>query len=62
MIPAGLAVINVPWAMPRWCAPARDPRPKLPVFQPQPGPLAAISEGLRRQFDPKGILNPGLMG
>ncbi|MEX0301590.1 MAG: FAD-binding protein [Leisingera sp.] len=39
-----------------------ETRGRLDVFQPQPGPLAAISEGLRRQFDPKGILNPGLMG
>ncbi|MCP3970713.1 MAG: FAD-binding protein [Rhodobacteraceae bacterium] len=32
------------------------------VFQPEPGPLAAISSGLREKFDPRGILNPGLMG
>ncbi|AXT35201.1 FAD-binding protein [Phaeobacter sp. LSS9] len=37
-------------------------RAELGQFQSQPGPLAAISEGLRRQFDPRGILNPGLMG
>ena len=41
---------------------APETRTRLGVFQPQPGPLAAISEGLRRQFDPRGILNPGLMG
>ncbi|MGR3622265.1 FAD-binding protein [Pseudophaeobacter sp.] len=34
----------------------------LPRFQAQLVPLAAIAEGLRRQFDPRGILNPGLMG
>jgi len=32
------------------------------VFQPQPGPLAALSARLKEQFDPKGILNPGRMG
>ena len=31
-------------------------------FQPQPGPLAALSSRLKEQFDPKGILNPGRMG
>ncbi|WP_264211381.1 FAD-binding protein [Leisingera thetidis] len=41
---------------------SRETRARLGVFQPQPAPLAAISAGLRRQFDPKGILNPGLMG
>jgi glycolate oxidase FAD binding subunit len=34
----------------------------LKVFHPEPAPLAAIAEGLRRKFDPRGILNPGLMG
>ncbi|SEQ41749.1 glycolate oxidase FAD binding subunit [Loktanella sp. DSM 29012] len=34
----------------------------LPRFQPQPAPLAAISAGLRAKFDPRGILNPGVMG
>ncbi len=37
-------------------------RAQVPVFQPDSGPLAAISKGLRDRFDPKGILNPGLMG
>ena len=34
----------------------------LDRFQPQAAPLAAISEGLRRRFDPRGLFNPGLMG
>jgi glycolate oxidase FAD binding subunit len=37
-------------------------RAKVPAFQPEPAPLAAISAGLRAKFDPRGILNPGLMG
>jgi glycolate oxidase FAD binding subunit len=36
-------------------------RARIPPFQPEPGPIAALSEGLRQQFDPRGILNPGLM-
>jgi glycolate oxidase FAD binding subunit len=32
------------------------------VFHPEPGPLARISEGLREKFDPRGILNTGIMG
>lgn len=31
-------------------------------FHPEPAPLAAISDGIRTKFDPRGILNPGLMG
>lgn len=34
----------------------------FPRFHPQPAPLEAISAGLRRKFDPRGILNAGLMG
>ncbi len=34
----------------------------LGVFQPEPEPLKSISAGLRARFDPKGILNQGLMG
>ena len=37
-------------------------REDVPVFQPEPAPLARLAEGLRRQFDPRDILNPGLMG
>ncbi|MFP7672250.1 FAD-binding protein [Marivita sp. S0852] len=33
-----------------------------PKFQPEPPALAALSAGLRKKFDPKGILNLGLMG
>ncbi len=32
-----------------------------PLFQPEPAPVAALSAGLRARFDPRGILNPGLM-
>ena len=31
-------------------------------FQPEVGPLASLAAGLRAQFDPRGILNAGLMG
>ncbi|MCW9044008.1 MAG: glycolate oxidase subunit GlcE [Pseudopelagicola sp.] len=37
-------------------------RAKVPVFQPEVAPVAAISRGLRAKFDPRGIFNPGLMG
>jgi glycolate oxidase FAD binding subunit len=37
-------------------------RARIPAFQPEAAPLAAISAGLRQKFDPRGILNPGLMG
>ena len=36
-------------------------RASLPVFQPEAPALAALSAGLRARFDPRGILNPGLM-
>lgn len=39
-----------------------ETRAALGVFHPQPAPLAAISNKLRREFDPRGVLNPGLMG
>ena len=39
-----------------------ETRARLPVFQPQPARLAALEAGIRARFDPRGILNPGLMG
>lgn len=37
-------------------------RASVPVFHPQPTPLAALNARIKAQFDPKGILNPGRMG
>ncbi len=34
-------------------------RAAVPVFQPQPDGLAALSRRVKQSFDPKGILNPG---
>ncbi|NRA99597.1 MAG: FAD-binding protein [Rhodobacteraceae bacterium] len=39
-----------------------DTKASLGVFHPDPAPLAAISTKLRSEFDPRGTLNPGLMG
>jgi glycolate oxidase FAD binding subunit len=36
-------------------------RAATPVFEPQPGPLAALSRRVKDGFDPKHILNPGRM-
>jgi glycolate oxidase FAD binding subunit len=36
-------------------------RASLPVFEPQPPTLAALSARLKSEFDPRGILNPGRM-
>lgn len=36
-------------------------RAEIPVFQPQPPALAALSARLKAEFDPKNILNPGRM-
>jgi glycolate oxidase FAD binding subunit len=41
-------------------APA-DIRAAIPVFQPQPAPLAALSARVKDSFDPRRVLNPGRM-
>ncbi|MBF9035427.1 FAD-binding protein [Rhodobacterales bacterium HKCCE2091] len=40
---------------------APETRARLGTFHPEPAPVAALSAGLRARFDPRGILNPGLM-
>lgn len=37
-------------------------RAQVPPFDPEKPALAALSNGLRAKFDPRGILNPGRMG
>ena len=37
-------------------------RTRIPVFQPQPAPLEALSARIKEAFDPGLILNPGRMG
>jgi len=39
-----------------------ETKARLGVFQPEPAGVAALSAGLKAKFDPRGILNPGLMG
>jgi len=39
-----------------------ETRARIAPFQPEAGPVAALAAGLRARFDPRGILNPGLMG
>lgn len=38
-----------------------ETRRTVPVFQPEPAPLAKLSARVKSSFDPKGILNPGRM-
>ncbi len=38
-----------------------ETRQTMPVFQPQPAPLAALSARVKESFDPRHILNPGRM-
>ncbi|MEM8728289.1 MAG: FAD-binding protein [Pseudomonadota bacterium] len=37
-------------------------RATVPVFPPEAPAVAALSRGLRQRFDPRGLLNTGLMG
>jgi glycolate oxidase FAD binding subunit len=37
-------------------------RERTPAFEPQPAPLAALSQRVRQKLDPAGIFNPGKMG
>lgn len=37
-------------------------RARIAVFQPEPPAIAALTRQIRDKFDPRGILNPGLMG
>jgi glycolate oxidase FAD binding subunit len=36
-------------------------RAAVDVFEPQPGPVAALTKRVKDSFDPKGMLNPGRM-
>lgn len=38
-----------------------ETRAAIRPFHPEPAPLAAITTELRQRFDPRGLLNPGLM-
>ncbi len=38
-----------------------ETKARLGVFHPLPAPLQVISDGIRKRFDPRGILNAGLM-
>jgi glycolate oxidase FAD binding subunit len=38
-----------------------ETRDRLATFPPEPPAIAALAQGLRARFDPRGILNPGLM-
>ena len=39
-----------------------ETRAAIPAFHPEVAPVQAINRGLRARFDPRGILNPGVMG
>lgn len=40
---------------------AADVRARVPVFQPQPAPVAALTRRIKEGFDPHRVLNPGRM-
>ncbi|HSS84584.1 MAG TPA: 2-hydroxy-acid oxidase, partial [Reyranella sp.] len=37
-------------------------RAAVPVFQPQPLPLAALASRVKESFDPRRLFNPGRIG
>jgi len=41
---------------------APETRARIAAFPPEPAPVAALAAGLRQRFDPRGLLNAGLMG
>ncbi len=41
---------------------SQELRHEIAVFQPEAAVLAALSGQIKQKFDPRGILNPGLMG
>ncbi len=40
---------------------AGEVRARVPVFEPQPARLGALTARVKDAFDPKGVLNPGRM-
>ena len=60
-VPAGTDVRPLLKGLPGHATLVRGDSKGRAIFQPEPAPLAALSEGLRAKFDPRGILNPGLM-
>jgi len=39
-----------------------ETKARVTMLQPEPVPVAALSKGIRQKYDPRGILNAGLMG
>jgi glycolate oxidase FAD binding subunit len=40
----------------------RGDRAPIATFHPEPAAVARLTAGLKARFDPKGLLNPGLLG
>jgi glycolate oxidase FAD binding subunit len=39
-----------------------ETKAQIAMLQPEPAPIAALTAGIRQKYDPRGILNTGLMG
>ncbi|SLN56026.1 putative FAD-linked oxidoreductase [Pseudooctadecabacter jejudonensis] len=62
-VPEGSDIRPLPVAGHATLVRASEPtRRAVPVFEPQDQVLTTLTRGLRARFDPRGILNPGLMG